>query len=133
MPDITIPRLAMVTGITDHAIRRYIERRQYPLYLIIDDLLHSRPLTKAQMRKQGIRRIRGFRYQHTNDKFMFVIGHGRVITCYYENTKVSNHGFTSKTTDPDRQTTGRTGRRNGTKRFLLNRIHTLEQCSEFPL
>ena len=89
MPDIAIPRLAMVNSITDHAIRRYTERRQSLPCFLIDDLLQARPLTKARLRKLGLSRRRGYRYIRTSDRFLFVIAYSRVITCYYENTKVS--------------------------------------------
>lgn len=128
MPLVTIPGQAMVNFITDHAIQRYTELRQLPPYFIIDDLRYARPLTKGCMRKLNVRRYRGNRFLRTNDGFLFVIEQNKVITCYYENTKVSTYayGFTCQTTGPDRDPTGRTGRRNGTRRILLHGIDAME-------
>ncbi|ORT71159.1 hypothetical protein BO998_20845 [Citrobacter werkmanii] len=41
MPEIAIPRLAMVNSITDIAIRRYTEQRQSLPCFLIDDLLQA--------------------------------------------------------------------------------------------
>lgn len=128
MPFVTIPGLAMVNFITDHATKRYIERRQQSPYLIIADLTHTRPLTKGRMRKLNARRFRGHKFLRTPDGFLFIIERNKVVTCYYENTKVSTYayGFTYQTTGPDRDPIGRTGRRDGARRLLLHSIDALE-------
>ncbi|HFK2694281.1 TPA: hypothetical protein ACG1DO_004117 [Kluyvera ascorbata] len=128
MPFVTIPGLAMVNFITDHAIKRYIERRQQSPYLIIADLMHARPLTKGRMRKLKTRRFSGHKFLRTPDGFLFIIERNKVVTCYYENTKVSTYAYrlTCQTTGPDRDPIGRTGRRNGTRRLLLNSLDAVE-------
>lgn len=99
MPDITIPCLAMVSVITHHAIRRYTERRHSFPCFIIDDLCRARPLTKQQMKKNGIRRFRDVFPLRTTDGFIFIIYGGRVVTCYYENKKVSTYEKTGTSTE----------------------------------
>ncbi|EPK4611535.1 hypothetical protein JKM78_004811 [Citrobacter freundii] len=120
MTDITIPRLAMVNSITDHAIRRYTERRQSLPCFIIDDLLQAKPLTKARLRKLGLQRRRGYRYLRTTDRLLFVIGYSRVITCYFENTKVSTYENTGSKDESARQDDHRTRRQRRETRELQN-------------
>lgn len=119
MTDITIPRLAMVNSITNHAIRRYTERRQSLPCFIIDDLLQAKPLTKARL-QLGLLRRRGYRYLRTTDRLLFVIGYSRVITCYFEDTKVSTNENTGSKDERARQDDHRTRRQRRTARELQN-------------
>lgn len=120
MADITIPRLAMVNSITDHAIRRYTERRQSLPCFIIDDLLQAKPLTKARLRKLGLQRRHGYLYLRTTDRLLFVIGYSRIITCYFENTKVSTNENTGSKDERARQDNHRARRQRRETRELQN-------------
>lgn len=132
MPNIAIPQLAHIRGITDHAVSRYRERRQRLPCFIIDDLLSARPLTKAQMRKKGFHRRRRGCFLRTADRFLFIINNNSVVTCYYENSKVSNEPSYS-TTSPVRKRTGRSGSNARARRAIRNSSRTLEQRDEFSL
>lgn len=112
----TIPRLAMVTIITHHALRRYIQRRNSLPCFILDDLIESRPLTKGRMKKLGLDRRRGFNYLRTRDGLIFVIAYGRVVTCYYEKTKVSTYEITDTAAERGGHASRRPRRPSGTGR-----------------
>ena len=132
MYKITIPVTAMVNHITTHAFYRYAHRRQRLPCLMIDDLLLARPLTKGRMRKLGLWRCHGVLYLHTTDRFLFVIRQNRIITCYYENPKVSNE-TSYPTTSAGRKRTGRSSRNTRARRAIRNSSRSLEQRNEFSL
>ncbi|MDO6525413.1 hypothetical protein Q4519_06920 [Motilimonas sp. 1_MG-2023] len=68
--------------ISNHAVRRYSERRCKPAFHIKADIRHARPVTKNRMRKLGKKTKSGRHMLVTPDNFAFVACGQVIVTCF---------------------------------------------------